>query len=131
MEATAYRQFAELEETHFWFIGRRRIMFRLLDAALAGQHDLRLLEIGCGAGGMLSPLSRYGHVTGLDVSPEILRNARLHGSVPLCVGSGYDLPIRDRSLDVIALFDTIEHIHDDVRVLRQCRGALKPGGLLF
>ena len=131
MEATAYRQFAELEESHFWFIGRRRIFFHLLDRELDGRRGLKILEIGCGAGGMMVPLSRYGEVTGMDISGDLLQFCRSRGLSRLVVGSGYDLPVREASLDLVALFDTIEHIPDDVRVLRQCRKVLKPKGLIF
>ena len=37
----------------------------------------------------------------------------------------------DGSVDLITLFDTIEHVPDDERVLRECRRALAGGGLLF
>ena len=73
MEETANRQFVELERTHFWFVGRRRIFFTLLDRELAGRRDLRVLDVGCGAGGMLEPLARYGQVTGVDMQPELVR----------------------------------------------------------
>jgi SAM-dependent methyltransferase len=131
LEFTAYRQFVELEESHFWFIGRRNIFFHLLDRELHGRTDLRLLEIGCGAGGMLRPLSKYGDVTGVDISEELMAFCRSRGFERVAVGSGYELPIAPRSMDVIALFDTIEHIPDDGRVLQQCRTALRPGGVLF
>ncbi|MGH9186050.1 MAG: class I SAM-dependent methyltransferase [Acidimicrobiales bacterium] len=131
MELEAYRQFAELEENHFWFIGRREIFFHLIDKELAGTQGLRVLEIGCGAGGMMVPLSKYGTVTGIDISPDIIAFCRARGLESVLVGSGYDLPIQPGSMDLVALFDTIEHIPDDARVLEQCHRTLKPGGLLF
>jgi SAM-dependent methyltransferase len=70
-------------------------------------------------------------VTGIDISAEIVQFCRSRGLETTLVGSGYDLPIRDRSMDLVALFDTIEHIPDDRAVLRACQRALKPGGLLF
>jgi SAM-dependent methyltransferase len=131
MESTAYRQFVELEEQHFWFRGRRRIFFHLLDRLLRGRTDLTILEIGCGAGGFLGPLSAYGQVVGIDISHELIRFCQQRGPNRVLVGSGYDLPIRKHSVDLVAMFDTIEHIPDDERVLAQCREALKPGGKVF
>jgi SAM-dependent methyltransferase len=130
MDEVAVRQFVELEENHFWFIGRRRIFVTLLDEQLAGRGDLEVLDVGCGAGGMIGPLSRYGHVTGLDVSEELLEVCRSRG-YDVVQGDAYDLPVNPGSIDLITLFDTIEHIRDDVGVLRECREALRPGGLLF
>ena len=131
MDATAYRQFATLQETHFWFVGRRRIFFHLIERELQGRQDLRILEIGCGAGGMLGPLARYGQVAGMDISRELIGFCRERGQRAVMVGSAYELPVRRQSLDLIAAFDVIEHIPDDVRVLTQCRQALRPGGQMF
>jgi SAM-dependent methyltransferase len=131
MQETAYRQFIELEESHFWFIGRRRLFFHLLDRELAERPPLRVLDVGCGAGGMLGPLSRYGEVTGVELSPELVEFCRSRGFERVVAGSAYDLPVAAGSMDLVALFDTIEHIPDDVRALEQCRDALAPRGLLF
>lgn len=136
MERTVYEQFAELEKTHFWFRGRRAIFFDLIERALRGQStnghwERRILEIGCGAGGMLGPLSRFGRVTGLDVAHDYLGYCRERGHQQVVNGSGYELPFADRTFDVVALFDTIEHIPDDRRVLAEVRRVLRPGGLVF
>lgn len=131
MEETAYRQFVELERDHFWFVGRRRIFTHLLDRALDGRADLRVMDVGCGAGGMLELLSRYGEVTGIDTSPELVDICRSRGFERVSVASAYELPVAPASVDLITLFDTIEHVPDDARVLEQCRRALRPGGLVF
>src|SRR5581483_3936859 len=131
MEDTANRQFVELERTHFWFVGRRRIFFDLLDREMDGRRDAKVLDVGCGAGGMLEPLSRYGEVTGVDSSEDLVRFCHERGFERVQVGNAYDLPAEDGSLDLITLFDTIEHVPDDRRVLRQCLRALKPGGTVF
>ncbi len=131
MERVAYERFALLEDSHFWFVSRRRIFFDLLDRTLAGHQDLRVLEIGCGAGGMLGPLQRYGQVHGMDIDAEYLGYCRNRGFTRLLCGSGHDLPFRDGSFDVVALFDTIEHIPDEARALAEVRRVLRPGGTLF
>jgi SAM-dependent methyltransferase len=131
VEETANRQFVELERTHFWFVGRRRIFFSLLDRELAGRPSLRVLDVGCGAGGMLELLARYGDVTGLDSSPELVEFCHERGFPDVVVGSAYELPVRDASVDLITMFDLIEHVPDHVRALREARRALAPDGRLF
>jgi SAM-dependent methyltransferase len=131
VEETANRQFVELERTHFWFVGRRRIFFALLDDQLNGRGPIRILDVGCGAGGMLEPLSRYGAVTGVDTSAELVGFCHQRGFPDVVVGSAYELPAADGSIDLITLFDTIEHVPDDERALREVRRALAPGGLVF
>jgi SAM-dependent methyltransferase len=131
MEETANRQFVELERTHFWFVGRRRIFMHLLGLELAGRTDNRVLDVGCGAGGMLEPLSRYGSVTGIDTSPELVAFCHRRGFDRVQVGSAYELPVQAGSVDLITLFDTIEHVPDDARALREAERVLAPGGLVF
>lgn len=131
MEETANRQFVELERTHFWFVGRRRIFFALLDQLLDGREPMRVLDVGCGAGGMLEPLSRYGAVTGVDMSPDLVEFCHERGFPNVVVGSAYELPADDGSIDLVTLFDTIEHVPDDDRALREARRVLTPGGLVF
>lgn len=131
MEETANRQFVELEQTHFWFVGRRAIFFHLLDRELAGRSDLRVLDVGCGAGGMLEPLSRYGEVWGIDTSQELVDFCHERGFPKTRLGSAYELPVQDGTVDLLTMFDTIEHVPQDIRALRECRRALAPDGRLF
>ncbi len=128
MDKVAYQQFLNLEKTHWWFIGRRTIFFSLLDKFLPEKDGLLILDVGCGFGGMLDGLSRLGHAMGIEIDMESAKVCRDRGFKGICLGSGYDLPIREKSLDLITIFDAIEHIKDDEKVVRQCATALKPGG---
>lgn len=131
MEPTVYEQFAKLEEGHFWFKGRRTIFFDLIERSLDGRNDLQILEVGCGAGGMLAPLSAFGQVHGLDIAHDYMQYCKHRGHERLVTGSGYELPFKDGTFDLVALFDVIEHIEDDQRVLSESRRVLKPGGQVF
>jgi SAM-dependent methyltransferase len=131
MELSAYLTFAALENHHFWFVSRRRIFFDLLDRALRGRTDLDVLEVGCGTGGMLGPLQRYGEVSGIDVAHDFVAYCRKRGFRRVLTGSGYELPFADQSFDLVAMFDTIEHIPDDTRALGEAMRVLRPGGVAF
>ncbi len=131
MERVAYERFRLLENTHFWFLSRRAIFFDVLDRAMAGKKGLKVLEIGCGAGGMLGPLQRYGEVHGMDIDVEYLRYCKERGFPNVLAGSGHDLPFRSESYDLVALFDCLEHIPDEGRALQEIRRILKPGGKVF
>ena len=80
---------------------------------------------------MLGPLAKYGSVTGLDISKEYIQFCKSRGHQKVLTGSGYELPFRDASFDLVAAFDTIEHIPDDALVLREFQRVLRPGGRLF
>ncbi len=136
MDPTAYRQFLELERDHWWFRSRRTLYFDLLERAVtrhskrgSNGDTFRCLDVGCGMGGMLPDLQRFGEPCGLEIEFEGVRVCRERGFDRTMIGSGYTLPHADASLDLVTLFDTIEHIEDDQRVLHEVERVLRPGGL--
>jgi len=141
MDELAARQFIDLERTHWWFEGRRRIFFDLLGRELGagddgaargpGRTPRRVLDLGCGVGGMLGELARFGTTVGLEISRDLAGAARGRGFTRLLIGSAERLPVRPGSLDLATAFDCIEHLDDDLAALRSCFAALKPGGHVF
>ncbi|MEW6073291.1 MAG: class I SAM-dependent methyltransferase [Planctomycetota bacterium] len=129
MEPTAYRQFLELERSHWWFRGRRTVYLGLLRHALAGERPARVLDLGCGSGGFLPGLAALGRaVYPSDVDLESLRHCRDRGFPGGVVSSGYALPYAEASFDLVCLFDALEHIPDDRRAIREVARVLRPGG---
>jgi SAM-dependent methyltransferase len=132
MDPKAYQQFLELEREHWWFRGRRSVYLGLLRHELRGARPRRVLDLGCGMGGFLAGLAELGErVYPSDISAESLVRCRERGFGGGVVSSGYALPYRDNSFDLICLFDAIEHIPDDVRVMREVARVLAPGGRVF
>jgi SAM-dependent methyltransferase len=134
MDDTLYRDHADMEESHWWFVGRRRIIADVMRQHLAAERgaDRRLLDVGCGTGGMLGVLADFGRTSGLDISPEAidLCRQRYGDRVDARVGLiPQDLPTPG-SVDVVSVFDVIEHIGDDSAALRQLYRTLRPGGTL-
>jgi SAM-dependent methyltransferase len=132
MEDAVYREFLELEQTHWWFRGRRAIFVALLDRHLRRDPGGRrlIMDLGCGVGGMLAPLQEYGRVIGTDVTLKGLQYCAERHFPRLVACNGPHGCFRDQSLDCITAFDALEHIEDDVGTLREIRRMLKPGGLL-
>jgi SAM-dependent methyltransferase len=101
-----------IEDTVWWAVGRRAIIRRFLDRA-ATRRIQRILEIGCGSGGDLSLLARYGQVWGLERSPVLARRARERGAaLAIYETDFFDQPI-DPCVNLFCLFDVLEHIEDD------------------
>jgi SAM-dependent methyltransferase len=75
MEPEAYEELDQLESTHWWYEGMRRITHAILRRHVSDQ-PLTILDAGCGAGGNLQALSRYGCVYGVDYSPLALQYAK-------------------------------------------------------
>ena len=75
MNPAAYQEMASLEATHWWYVGRRRILAKTL-SALRLPPQARLLEVGTGTGGNLDLLARHGEVRAVEDNPEALAIAR-------------------------------------------------------
>jgi SAM-dependent methyltransferase len=134
MDASMYREFAELHEArHWWFVGRRRILAALLGDWLPARRDLRILDIGCGTGGMIPLLSAYGRVTGIDPAEAAIRYSRQRydGAADL-IRMDFPREAPDAgSFDLVTLFDVLEHLDEDERALERAFALLRGGGTLL
>lgn len=121
---------AEIERWHFWFIGRRKLIARLLDKYLRNREGL-LLDLGCGTGLMVENLVRAGYrVVGLDRLPEGLTVARQLGGGAWPVQSeATRLPLRSGVFGGVLLLDVLEHV-EEKELLHEVRRILAPGGVL-
>ena len=130
MEATAYREMAEMEDRHWWFVGRRAIIDALL-RKLPLRRDAAVLEIGCGSGGNLAMLARYGRLSAGEYDDGARRIAaeRGVGRVVACALPD-NFPFSDETFDLVAMFDVLEHIADDRASLAVVRRHLNTGGWL-
>jgi SAM-dependent methyltransferase len=103
---------------------------RFLEDTRLLRPGLRVLEIGCGSGSLLSRLLASGlDIVGVETSPlRIEEGRRAHGSLPVQLVSGSALPFHDGWFDVVLSFDVFEHIPDSDAHLVEVRRVLKPGG---
>ena len=129
MERVVYQQMAELDDRHWWYRARRKIIADLIRREARPPKSAAILEIGCGTGHNLAMLAGFGHVEGLELDDEAreLSERRLGRKV-----LSSPLPelrdVADRHYDLIGAFDVIEHIDDDKAALASIAAKLKPGG---
>jgi SAM-dependent methyltransferase len=128
MERVVYQQMAELDDRHWWYRARRKILADLIRREAKLPPNARILEIGCGTGHNLAMLSGFGHVDGLELDDEAaalsekrLGRGILRSPLPELDGVADDY-------DLIGAFDVIEHIDDDRAALDAIATKLKPGG---
>lgn len=129
MERIVYQQMAELDERHWWYRARRKVLAELIRREVQPPPNAKILEIGCGTGHNLAMLGEFGHVDGLELDEEARsiserRLGRTVMSAPLPELAG----VPARHYDLIGAFDVIEHIDDDAAALASIATRLKPGG---
>jgi SAM-dependent methyltransferase len=115
------------EDKHWWFASRTRALLAMMDPILPGR-DLKLLDIGCGAGNMIHHLSRYGQVKGVEIDPRPVAVAHQRGYDVDQGDATQGLTYADASFDVVSALDVIEHNQDDMSILREIHRLVKPGG---
>jgi ubiquinone/menaquinone biosynthesis C-methylase UbiE len=108
------------------------ITARVLERFYAPGSGLAILDSGCGTGGGLLFLSRYGSVTGLDLSAHALCFCEARGCRELTRASVMALPFREESFDLVTSFDILyfEGINDKT-ALQETARVLRPGGRLL
>lgn len=133
MQAHTYPIMFAVEESHWWFVGRRRILSSFVNRLVEGIDQARILDVGCGTGANLEMLGEFGVAQGVDVSPEALEFCRSRGLKDVKQGEAENLPYADSSFDLVTGLDVVEHLDDDLGGLREMYRVLKPGGsvLLF
>jgi SAM-dependent methyltransferase len=123
----------ELEEKHWWHVGRREIIAGFVREICShfAENRPHILDIGCGTGGNLRMLSQFGEAEGVDVSPDAVAFCRERGLQNVKLGAAESLPYEDATFDLVTALDVVEHLDDDVAGLREMRRVLRPGGRLL
>lgn len=98
-----------------------------------GKVKGRVLDLGCGGGGMAKAIKHYRpdlEVMGVDIIKEAIREAKKDdGGVEFMVMDAKKLRFKDNSFSAVVSFDVLEHIEDVKLVLREAYRVLKPGGV--
>ena len=115
---------------------RRRALSLLAGAWRARDHrGLVVADLACGSGGFLRDLAATfprAHLTGLDLSPAYLAEARRRSGVAMVQANAERLPFADASLDAVTCIYLFHELPPRVRpvVAAEIARVLKPGGLL-
>ena len=93
----------------------------------------RVLDIACGEGYGAAALQKAGavQVIGVDVSESVCLHARGKYGLDARPGTAEQIPLPNKSVDVVVSFETIEHVPDPACFLDECVRVLAPGGMLI
>lgn len=120
----------------------RDFLLPFLEEVVPLNKETRVMEIGCGEGGVLIPFIDKGMtVLGVDLNEKRIQNAKKLNEDAIASGHAtfvyknvYDedfLATYKHSFDLIVLKDTIEHIPEQEKFIPYLKEFLRPGGKIF
>lgn len=117
-----------IEDDHWWFVGKRLLLHAIADRFTGGG---RLLDLGCGTGGILNDWTRENRCYGVDRSRLAVEICRKRGLEGVAQGDLAAPPLASGSFDLVFALDVIEHLDDDAGFLESARQLCAPGGRLI
>ena len=130
MEDWVYQEHFEMEDRHWWFRARRRVLWALVDRAELPSQP-RILDAGCGTGGNLIEFSSLGPAEGVDASPQAVDFCRRRGLQNVREALIEELPYEDDRFDLLLATDVLEHLPDDGPALAELRRVGRPDAQLI
>ncbi len=120
---------AELEDVHWWFCGRRRILCDLARFAVPPSSGRRVVDVGCGTGANIAALAGEYDCLGIDPSADAIALASerfpavrfVQGFAPA------DIAQELAHTDLLITADVLEHVRDDFALLSSLLAALPAG----
>lgn len=106
----------------------------LLRTALSLVEGRRLIDVGCGEGGLLdavrSEVGTAWDLTGFEISAHRGSRARERGHEVLVSEDGR-VPLPDDSMDIVTSTHVVEHVPDDAGYVRELARIARPGGVIY
>ena len=132
MDRAVFERMAELDQDHWWFTARRRILASVIRRFVRPPADARILELGCGTGHNLDMLGAFGVVDASELDDHARTLAAKRLGRPVAKVALPDLSqFPADHYDLVALLDVLEHVPDDQGSLAAIFTRLKPGGAVL
>lgn len=128
MKKGQYRLMYRQEDSYWWFLAKRRFIGAILPKRL---RNLKILDIGCGTGGLTHFISKWGQVTAIEPAGEAYKYLKKRNIRYLPIT--FDKYQEKKKFDLVCFFDVLYHqnIDDDEKEIAKAYKHLKPGGLLL
>jgi SAM-dependent methyltransferase len=129
VKSDQFQLHADIEQAHWWFVARRRIMRQLIGEILPPAPDALIVDVGCGTGGNIAGLAGAYRCLGIDTSAEAIQWARQRFPQVefICGLAPNDLGRKIAQARLILMMDVLEHVPDDFAVFSRLLAATSPG----
>lgn len=127
MDEIVLSQMIRIEDRHWWYLARREIVGAMIIHTKLSNAEI--LDMGCGGGGNIPMLMRFGRVRGVEMDPEARAAAESRRTCEVADGYLPDhIPYGTDRFDLVALLDVLEHVPEDGASVRRLLERLNPGG---
>jgi SAM-dependent methyltransferase len=132
METSEYDALYRAESAHFFLVALREAVLAQCGTELR-RNGARVLDAGCGTGGLVADFAQVCNSYGADSSEYALGYCRRRGLLGLTRASITALPFAAESFNVLSSLDVIYHrgVADDGLALREFHRVLKQDGSLI
>ena len=131
MDESAYQKHLEMDRSHFWRIGKRRLVLRWLTEALKDKSAPRFLDIGSACTIFPDKLSKLGDVIVVDPHrPSVEAASKIFGLDARYGALPENIPFAGK-VDVISMLDVLEHIEDEKGALNKVYHLLEDDGVFI
>lgn len=133
MDRQYYTTLDSVQERHWWYSARRKILEGVLERVWSqGVPEGTLYDLGCGVGANLPVLEKFGPTVGVDMSEDAVAFCHERGHANVVRADLDHLQgLEPGSGSVVVLADVIEHLDDERPCLTAARRALADNGLLI
>lgn len=127
MHLSEYEKMYKLENSHWWFVARKKF----IENTLGGRNKLVILDYGCGTGGTTKFLEKYGQVYGVDINSTAIKFSQKR-NVNCQIIKKNKIPFKKNTFDLVVLLDVIYHKSFNTNLdLKEIKRVLKPNGILL
>lgn len=134
MDAKLYKEFSEINESHWWFLGRMKILESVFKKFLGEKEkggEMQILDVGCGTASYFKSLEKFGNVAGTESSQEVIDELKKRGYKNSFFRAELPGMKLGRTFDCICAFEILEHIEEDKKAIADICAHLNNGGLFI
>ncbi|RJR16734.1 MAG: class I SAM-dependent methyltransferase [Nitrospiraceae bacterium] len=131
MKKEEYKIMFNIEDNYWWYVGLRRLVLSSMDGK-DKSINLRILDAGCGTGGMSTVLRAYNPYA-IDYSEEAISYSKSRNIYNIVRGSVCCMPFNNGFFDVVISLDVLYHINveSDHDTLKEFNRVMKKNGILL
>jgi len=131
MDRSAYDVYFDLDQRHFWRVGKRRLVLSSIERQIEPAHPLQIMDIGGCCSVITKSLEAFGDVSCVEPDESMVALASELQGVNVVNGTLPDGLPAGGPFDLVTLLDVLEHVEEDGPSLASIYQILKPGGWIL